>query len=105
MPEKSTDFGSSERDKPDVFASIPELHNFPSVGRLFASDDDQDLVSLLGRYEEAKLALQKIIRNADGTERESAQRCLEAITLTIEFLETVKDSKASSQETLTDESR
>lgn len=90
MSEKSKDFLPESIDAVGEMQSSDELYSFPSVSRLFAAAEPGRLDALRGGYRRLQTELDIVIRKGSNAEAAKAQKALDAINITLGFLDSLE---------------
>lgn len=76
---------------------LAQLFNYPSVGELFSDNGTYRLDEFKQKLSKTRENLDRIIRYGKRDEAESAKQALNAIEITLEFLQTLQKLRLSSQ--------
>lgn len=70
---------------------LPHLYDYPSIGKLFSTNDSKKLQQLRGKLNSTRERLDLIIRRGSKEEAKKATKALEALTITLNFLQGLED--------------
>ncbi|MDH3530965.1 MAG: hypothetical protein OEQ28_15495 [Acidobacteriota bacterium] len=90
MLEKSKEFFPNDVSEAIENGQLQDHFNYPSIGRLFSGEDPDRLDELRQQYIHAKSELDTVIRRGSREEADKASRAVKAITVTLEFLESLE---------------
>jgi hypothetical protein len=83
LPENSLQYGLTPED-------LKALTNYPSLGKLFEEKDLQRLTEMKSKLSSTLQGLERVIRHGSSAEAEKAQCAAQAVTVSINFLETLE---------------
>ncbi len=78
-------------------ADLSDLYNFPSIANLFSDPDLESLQEIKKKLNSNREKLDSIIRRSSIEESQKASKALEAIQITISFLENLEENYSNSQ--------
>lgn len=80
-----------------ITADLAHLYNYPTIGKLFTEPNSQNLQNLRSKLNSTKERLDLIIRKGSNEEANGAAKALEAIGVTLTFLEELELKQQSSE--------
>ncbi len=90
MSEKSKDFLPEPSEAVAGIPTTEELYSFPSVSRLFAPAEPGRLDTIRSGYRRLQTDLDLVIRKGSNVEAAKAQKALDAINITLGFLDSLE---------------
>lgn len=91
--QKSSPNNESELDQETIEKDLAQLYNYPSIGKLFSTEDLTDLENLRTKLNATREQLDTIIRRGTVDEADKASKASEAINLTLNFLQYLEQKR------------
>ena len=82
-----------DRDE-KIEEDLARLYNYPSIGKLFSEPDSNELRNMRGKLQQTREKLDLIIRRGSDEEAGKASRALEAVTITLRFLDQLESERS-----------
>ena len=76
---------------------LTQLFNYPAIGELFSDGNSHRLDEFRQKLNHTRQNLERIIRYGKRDEAESARQALQAVEVTLEFLQTLQNTRLSNQ--------
>lgn len=99
MKDKEPNLDSqSEPHRETIGKDLTQLYNYPSIGKLFATEDSIGLDSLRTKLNATREQLDTVVRRGTAEESVKASRVLKAISLTLNFLLDLEEKRKNNAE-------
>lgn len=76
-----------------ITEDLANFYNYPAIGKLFSEPNSADLQNIRTKLNSTRERLDTIVRKGSNEEAEKATKALEAIRLTLEFLQNLEESR------------
>lgn len=84
---------SDEQLEEKIKNDLAHLYNYPSIGKLFSTPELNNLQTIRTKLNDTRQRLDTIVRRGSNEEANKASKALEAITITLNFLQNLEEER------------